>query len=165
MNKHRITLSNSWIAEFENQGEFRMSAEGWNLILNGPDQKSIQYFNDKIVIVNDDNGAQAKSCIRLSNDGVYGYLSTGLNHGWVIDFARGMIAPHRVSISHRHDGYDESISMYEQPAFKRAREYISVTGKHIYLTFPFTKDEDFPKVWEEYLLIRRRQLDEIYFRN
>ena len=55
--------------------------------------------------------------------------------------------------------------MYEQPAFKRAREYISVTGKHIYLTFPFTKDEDFPKVWEEYLLIRRRQLDEIYFRN
>jgi hypothetical protein len=66
---------------------------------------------------------------------------------------------------HRHDGYDESISMYEQPAFKRARQYISVTGKHIYLTFPFTKDEDFPNVWEEYLLIRRRQLDELYFRN
>ncbi len=40
-----------------------------------------------------------------------------------------------------------------------------MTGKHIYLTFPFTKDEDFPKVWEEYLLIRRRQLDELYFRN
>ncbi|WP_231669726.1 hypothetical protein [Pseudomonas lini] len=115
MNKHRITLSNGWIAEFENQGEFRMSAEGWNLTLKGPDQKSIQYFNDKIVIVNDDNGAQAKSCIRLSNDGVYGYLSTGLDHGWVIYFARGMIAPHRVSISHRHDGYDEASRCTNNP--------------------------------------------------
>lgn len=165
MNKHQISLSNGWIAEFENQGEFRMSAEGWNLVLQGPDQRSIQYFRDKIIVVNDDDGTQAKSCIRLSDDGVYGYLSTGLDQGWVIDFARGMIAPHRVSISHSHDGYDESISMFEQPAFKRAREYISVTGKYIYLTFPLTKDEDFPKVWEEYLRIRRRQLDELYFRN
>ncbi|WP_259740209.1 hypothetical protein [Pseudomonas brassicacearum] len=162
---HRITLPNGWIAEFENQGEFRMSAEGWNLVLRGPNQKSIQYFKDKIIVVNDDDGTQAKSCIRLSSDGVHGYLTTGLDQGWVIDFARCMIAPHRVQIHHHHDGYDESISMYEQPAFKRTREYISVTGMYIYLTFPFTKDEDFPKIWEEYLQIRRRQLDELYFRN
>jgi hypothetical protein len=76
-----------------------------------------------------------------------------------------MIAPHRVSIYHYHDAYDESVAAYEQPAFKRARQYISVVGKYIYLTFPLTKDEDFPKVWEEYLSIRRRQLDELYFRN
>ena len=38
-------------------------------------------------------------------------------------------------------------------------------GKYIYLTLPLTKDEDFPKVWDEYLSIRRRQLDELCFRN
>jgi hypothetical protein len=165
VNKHTTTLPNGWIAEFENKGEFRMSAEGWDLVLRGPGQKSIEYFKDKIIVVNDDDGAQSQSCIRLSSDGVYGYLTTGTGNGWVLDFARAMIAPHRVDIYHSHDRYDESISIYEQPAFKRARQYISVTGKYIYLTFPFTKDEDFPKVWDEYLLIRRRQLDELYFRN
>lgn len=74
-----------------------------------------------------------------------------------------MIAPHRVTIRHHHDAYDETLALYEQPAFKRARQYISVVGKHIYLTFPLTRDEDFPNLWEEYLAIRKRQLDELYF--
>ncbi|KTC36398.1 hypothetical protein AO265_39755 [Pseudomonas sp. ABAC61] len=60
---------------------------------------------------------------------------------------------------------EKSISLSEQPAYKRVREYIRVIGWFIYLTFPLTRDEDFPKVWEEYLVIRRRQLDELYFRN
>lgn len=83
----------------------------------------------------------------------------------MIDFARGMIAPHRIDIRHYHAGYDESVAVTEQPTFKRARQYIQVTGKFIYLTFPFNREEDFPAVWEEYLSIRRRQLDELYFRN
>lgn len=165
MNTHTITLANGWVANFENQGEFRMSAESWNLVLHGPDQRTLRYFDDQIVLVNDEDGTQASSCIRLSSDGVYGYLGTALGHGWVIDFARGMIAPHRIDIRHYHAGYDESVAVTEQPTFKRARQYIQVTGKFIYLTFPFNREEDFPAVWEEYLSIRRRQLDELYFRN
>ena len=165
MNKRQITLANGWTATFENRGEFRMGAEGWGLVLQGPDNRTIQYFADQIILVNDEDGTQASSCIRLSSDGVYGYLSAAINSCWVIDFARGMIAPHRASIYHYHHAYDESISHYEQPAFKRERQYISVVGMHIYLTFPLTRDEDFPKVWDEYLSIRRRQLDELYFRN
>ena len=165
MNKHVITLANGWTATFENNGEFRMDAEGWGLHLQGPDDRSIQYFADQIIVVNDDEGTQAQSCIRLSSDGVYGYLSTGMDSSWVIDFARVMIAPHRMNIHHHHDAYDEGISLYEQPAFKRARQYIQVVGKFIYLTFPLTKVQDFPAVWNEYISIRRRQLDELYFRN
>lgn len=164
-NTRQIPLANGWIAEFKNQGEFRMGAEGWSLVLHGPHNACIQYFKDQIVVVNDDDGALAESCISLSSDGVYGYLSTGLNHGWVIDFARSMIAPHRITLAHHHDAYDEHLALYEQPAFKRAREYIRVTDRLIYLTFPLTKDQDFPEVWAQYLLIRRRQLDELYFRN
>ena len=85
--------------------------------------------------------------------------------GWVIDFARGMLAPHRVDIRHYHDGYDESIALTEQPAFQRARQYIQVKGRFVYLTFPFIREAEFPKVWEQYVAIRRRQLDELYFRN
>ena len=85
MTNHRIELSNGWIAEFANQGEFRMDAEGWNLVLHGPQGQSIQYFNDQIVLVNDDDGTQAKACLQLSEDGVYGYLSTSVGTGWVID--------------------------------------------------------------------------------
>ncbi|MBP5948381.1 MULTISPECIES: hypothetical protein [Pseudomonas] len=165
MNTRQITLANGWTATFENNGEFHMGAEGWSLLLQGPDNRMIQYFADQIVLVNDEDGTQANSCIRLSSDGVYGYLSTAVDNCWVIDFARGMIAPHRVSIRHHHDAYDESVALFEQPAFKRARQYISVVGRYIYLTFPLTRDEDFPKVWDEYLSIRRRQLDELYFRN
>ncbi|VVQ05584.1 hypothetical protein [Pseudomonas fluorescens] len=165
MNKHQITLTNGWTATFDNNGEFRMGAEGWSLSLQGPDGRNIHYFADQIVLVNDDDGTQANSCLHLSTDGVYGYLSTAVDSCWVIDFSRCMIAPHRVNIRHYHDTYDESVAAYEQPAFKRTRQYISVVGKYIYLTFPLTKDEDFPKVWEEYLSIRRRQLDELYFRN
>ncbi|MHA3736981.1 hypothetical protein ACXR0M_15120 [Pseudomonas sp. Eth.TT006] len=165
MNKHQIALTNGWTATFENIGEFRMGAEGWSLLLQGSDDRSIRYFADQIVLVNDDDGTQANSCMQLSDDGVYGYLSTTMDSGWVIDFAQCMIAPHRVSIRHHHDAYDESVAVYEQPAFKRARQYISVIGRHIYLTFPLTKDEDFPKIWEEYLSLRKRQLDELYFRN
>lgn len=165
MTSRKISLANGWVAEFANQGEFRMDAQGWNMLLQGPNNQAIHYFHDKIVLVNDDDGALAQSCISLSSDGAYGYLSTALNHGWVIDFARGMIAPHRVTLAHHHEGYDEHLSLYEQPAFKRAREYIRLTDRLIYLTFPLTKDQDFPQVWEQYLLIRRRQLDELYFRN
>ncbi|MFJ2710774.1 hypothetical protein ACIOZM_07755 [Pseudomonas sp. NPDC087346] len=165
MNKHVVTLSNGWTATFENNGEFRMGAEGWGLLLQGPDNKTIQYFTDQIILVNDDDGTRANACIHLSTDGNYGYFCTAVDSCWVIDFKCAMIAPHRVSIHHYHEVYDESIALYEQPAFKRVRQYISVIGKHIYLTFPFTKDEDFPKVWNEYVSIRRRQLDELYFRN
>lgn len=165
MTNHRIELSNGWIAEFANQGEFRMDAEGWNLVLHGPQGQSIQYFNDQIVLVNDDDGTQAKACLQLSEDGVYGYLSTSVGTGWVIDFARGMLAPHRVDIRHYHDVYDESIALTEQPAFQRARQYIQVKGRFVYLTFPFIREAEFPKVWEQYVAIRRRQLDELYFRN
>ncbi|PMW93491.1 hypothetical protein C1X59_29745 [Pseudomonas sp. FW215-R2] len=165
MNCHKITLPNDWIAEFNNTGEFHMGAEGWGLLLTGPNQNRINYFNDQVVLVNDDEGVHARSCIRLSDNGVYGYLTTAVDSSWVIDFSRGMIAPHRISIHQRHDGYDETVSVHEQPAFKRTRQYLSVSGKHIYLTFPFTRDEDFPTVWEEYLSIRRRQIDELYFRN
>ncbi|MDH2077048.1 hypothetical protein [Pseudomonas atacamensis] len=163
MNTRQITLANRWTATFQNIGEFRMGVEGWGLLLQGPNNQTIKYFADQIVLANDEDGNQANTCILLSGDGVYGYLRTAIDGDWVIDFARGMIAPHRVTIRHHHDAYDESLSLYEQPAFKRARQYVSVVGKHIYLTFPLTRDEDFPNLWEEYLAIRKRQLDELYF--
>ncbi|MDS9874243.1 hypothetical protein RMI40_05220 [Pseudomonas protegens] len=165
MTTHRISLANGWTAEFTEQGEFRMGAVDWNLQLRGPEQQAIRYFESQIVLVNDEDGVQARKAISLSEDGVYGYLGSDMSHGWVIDFSRCMIAPHRVTISHYHYAYDEYISLLEQPAYKRVREYISVSGRTYYLTFPLTRDEDFPKVWEEYLVIRRRQLDELYFRN
>ncbi|MFK3788716.1 hypothetical protein ACI2KO_00460 [Pseudomonas piscis] len=165
MNNHHVPLANGWTARFTYRGEFRMGAEGWSLLLEGPGQQRIGYFDSQIVLVNDEDGAQARSCISLSEDGTQGYLAMGPDHGWVLDFARSMLAPHRVNIHHHHPGYDESVSVCEQPTFKRERQYIRVIGKFIYLTFPLTRDEDFPKVWEEYLAIRRRQLDELYFRN
>ncbi|MGC5703356.1 hypothetical protein J4P02_24465 [Pseudomonas sp. NFXW11] len=165
MNSHRITLANGWTAEFTEQGEFRMGAIAWNLQLHGPEQQRIAYFGEQIVLVNDEDGSRAQQCLSLSEDGVYGYLRTDLDHAWVIDFSRCMIAPHRETIYHYHHAYDESVSLNEQPAYKRVRQYIQVIGRFIYLTFPFTRDEDFPKVWAEYLAIRRRQLDELYFRN
>ena len=163
MKTRHIILANGWTATFENIGEFRMGVEGWSLLLQGPDDQAIKYFADQIVLANDEDGSQANTCILLSVDGVYGYLRTAVDGDWVIDFARGMIAPHRVTIRHHHDVYDESLALYEQPAFKRVRQYLSVAGKHIYLTFPLTRDEDFPKVWDAYLAIRKRQLDELYF--
>ena len=48
-----------WNAEFENQGEFRMSTEGWNMLLNGPDHRQIKFFEKQIVLVNDYDGTQA----------------------------------------------------------------------------------------------------------
>ncbi|UCZ85857.1 hypothetical protein LGQ10_06000 [Pseudomonas sp. L5B5] len=165
MTRHILSLANGWTAEFVEQGEFRMGAVGWNLQLHGPEQQTIGYFKTQIVLVNDEDGERARKAISLSEDGVYGYLSTDMDERWVIDFSRCMIAPHRTTIYHYHYAYDESISLSEQPAYKRVREYIRVIGWFIYLTFPLTRDEDFPKVWEEYLVIRRRQLDELYFRN
>lgn len=159
--KTSVALSNGWNAEFENRGEFRMSTEGWNMLLYNPDHRKIRYFEREIVLVNDYDGTQAQSCIQLSDDGKHGYLTTGLEFGWVIDFTRCMIAPHRVYISH-HQG-EKYVSAYEQPAFRRTQEYVTISGKLIYITFPFCKDEDFPDVWKDYLKVRRRQLVEIYF--
>jgi hypothetical protein len=161
--KRNTVLSNGWTAEFTNRGEFRMSAEGWNMLLSGPSQRRIRYFENEIVLVNDNDGTAAQSCIQLSDDGKHGYLTTGLEFGWVIDFAQGMIAPHRVYISH-HQG-EKCLSAYEQPAFRRTQEYVRIPGKLIYITFPFCKDEEFPRVWSEYLEVRRRQLDELYFKD
>ena len=162
MKKNIVQLSNGWSAEFENQGEFRMSTEGWNMSLNGPDHKRIRYFEKEIVLVNDFEGKQAQSCIQLSEDGRHGYLTTGLEFGWVIDFTRNLFAPHRVYISH-HQG-EKYLQAYEQPAFKGTQEYVRISGKLIYITFPFYNDEKFPRVWIEYLEVRKRQLDELYFR-
>lgn len=161
--KKSVALSNGWNAEFENRGEFRMSTEGWSMLLFGPDHRKIRYFAREIVLVNDHDGTQAQSCIELSDDGKNGYLTTGLEFGWVIDFAQGMIAPHRVYISH-HQG-EKYISLYEQPAFRRTQEYVRISGKLIYITFPFCKDDDFPCFWADYMEVRRRQLDELYFRD
>lgn len=163
MEKRIVSLSNGWTAEFQNLGEFRMSAEGWNMLLSGPDEKKIRFFEKEIVLVNDYDGTQAQSCLRLSEDGNHAYLSTGLEFGWVIDFARCMITPHRVYISHHHG--EKYISAYEQPAFRRTQEYVTISGELIYITFPFCTDTEFPRVWGDYLEIRRRQLDELYFRN
>lgn len=132
------------------------------MLLLSPDNRRIQYFMNEIVLVNDEDGSQAQSCIQFSKDQKYGYLTTGLEFGWVIDFSRYAFAPHRVYISH-HNG-DKYLSAFEQPAFKRTQEYVTIAGKLIYLTFPFCTDEDFPRVWAEYLEIRKRQLDETYFR-
>jgi hypothetical protein len=159
--KKTISLSNGWNAEFENRGEFRMSSEGWNMLLLGPDGKSIRWFENEIVLVNDYDGAQAQSCIKLSEDGNHGYLTTGLEANWVLDFQRCMFAPHRLYISH-HQG-QKYISAYEQPAFRRAQEYVTIDGKLIYITFPFCTEGDFAQVWDKYLTIRRKQLDETYF--
>src|SRR5690606_40699636 len=66
--------------------------EGWGLLLQGPDNRTIKYFADQIVLANDEDGNQANTCILLSVDGVYGCLRTAVYGDWVIDFARGMIA-------------------------------------------------------------------------
>jgi hypothetical protein len=161
MEKKIVPLPNGWTATFANQGEFRMSTEGWNLLLSGPAHRRINYFEKEIVLVNDYDGMQAESCIRLSDDGNHGYLTTGLEFAWVIDFARCMLSPHRVYISH-HRG-DKYLSAYEQPAFRQTQEYVTISGKLIYITFPFSTDEEFPRVWAHYLESRKRQLEELYF--
>jgi hypothetical protein len=73
-----------------------------------------------------------------------------------------MIAPHRLYISH-HQG-NKYISAYEQPAFQRAQDYVTIEGRTDLHHFPFCTDDDFPTVWGRYLNIRRRQLDETYFK-
>lgn len=162
MDKRIVSLVNGWTAEFANQGEFRMSSEAWNMLLCGPAHRRIRHFEEEIVLVNDHDGAQVRSCIRLSDDGKYAYLTTGLEFAWVIDFSRCAFAPYRVYISHHQD--DKHISVYEQPAFRRAQEYVTISGKLIYITFPFCTDEEFPRVWTQYQDIRKRQIAELYFK-
>jgi len=88
MERHRVRLRNGWTADFQNQGEFRMGAETWNMLLSGPGSMAIRHFENEIVLVNDRDGFQARSCIKLSEDGHRGYLSTGVEAHWVLDFER-----------------------------------------------------------------------------
>jgi hypothetical protein len=162
MEKRLVTLSNGWNAEFINRGEFRMSSEKWSLLLTGPDLKRIGFFEKEIVLVNDFDGTQAESCIRLSDDGRHAHLTTGLEFAWVLDFQRCMFAPHRVYISHRQA--ENCVLVYELPAFRRTQEFVTISGKIVYITFPFCTGDDFPRAWAEYLDVRRRQLDELYFK-
>jgi hypothetical protein len=154
-------LANGWTADFTYLGEFRMSCEGWDMQLRGPKGQAIHYFQKRVVLVNDFDGQHARSCIRLSDDGKYGYLTDDLEGAWILDFAKCMFAPYRFYI-HHHQG-EKYISAFEQPAFKRAQEYVTIAGKLMYVTFPFCSDEDFPRIWEDYLHVRRRQLNELYF--
>jgi len=163
MNTNTVLLANGWTAVFTNRGEFRMGAEAWVMLLIGPDHRQIKFFETEIVLVNDNNGKLAQSCIELSDDGRHGYLTTGLDHGWVIDFTRSMIAPHRVYLSH-HQG-ENYLQAYEQPVFKRTQEYVRIANRLIYITFPFCKDEEFTRIWADYIEIRKRQLDEVYFKD
>ena len=55
-----------------------MGAEAWVMLLIGPDHRQIKFFETEIVLVNDNNGKLAQSCIELSDDGRHGYLTTGL---------------------------------------------------------------------------------------
>lgn len=158
---HTTALPNGWKAEFSYLGEIRMSTEGWDMLLSGPDGQYIRYFQKRVVLVNDYNGEQAQSCIQLSDDGKYGYLKDGLEGAWVLDFARCMVAPHRFYIHHNQG--DKYVSAFEQPAYRRAREYVTVAGKLIYITFPFCSDAELPNMLGDYLAVRKRQLVELYF--
>lgn len=159
---HKVTLANKWTCEFSNRGEFAMGCEYWGMILYGPNGESIFYFQDKIVVVNDFNGKKSKSCIELSNDGNYGYLRDDTQESWVIDFKHCKIAPHRIYIRHQKD--DQSVSVFEQPAFRMAQEYIEFSSKKVYLTFPFYRDDEMQKIWDEYVSIRNKQIEELYFK-
>ena len=161
METKKTTLPNGWVAEFTNKGEFRMASEGWDMLLFGPDEKTIKYFKDKIVLVNDYDSNQAQSCIELSDDERYGLLSDGLDQKWIIDFNECKIAPFRVYISHHQKS--KYISAFEQPAYKKAQSYVTISGQLLYITFPFYADVEFPKIWDEYVSKRREQLDELYF--
>ena len=161
MKNRIVALSNGWTAEFTNLGEFKMSCEGWDMLLVGPDGQSIRYFQKRVVLVNDDDGKQAQSCIQLSDDGKHGYLTDGLDGAWVLDFERRMVAPHRLYI-HHHQG-DKYVSAFEQPTFRCAREYVTISGKLIYITFPFCAGTDLPAILGDYIVLRKRQLDELYF--
>ncbi len=138
-----------------------MGCVGWDMILNGPEGQTMRYFHDKIVLVNDHDGQKAQSCIELSDDGNHGYLTDDMGGAWVLDFARCMIAPHRLSISH-HQG-DKYLTAFEQPAFRRTQEYARIRGRLIYITFPFCSDEDISGALDDYIRVRRQQLDALYF--
>jgi hypothetical protein len=58
-------LSNEWAAKFTHLGEVRMSTEAWDMLLTGPDGKSIRPFQKMAILVNDHDGKQAESCIEL----------------------------------------------------------------------------------------------------
>lgn len=161
VNSHTSILGNGWIAEFNNLGEFRMSCEGWDLMLNGPAGQSIRYFQKQPVLINDHDGKKAQSCIEISDDGVHGYLKDDFEQAWVLDFKRRMIAPHRLVIRH-HSG-EKYIAALEQPAFKRTQEYIRIGGRLIYITFPFAMDSELSRTLDDYLHVRKRQLDELYY--
>src|SRR5690349_1996504 len=100
MNNRTCVLSNGWTAEFTCLGEFQMSAEGWDMLLSGPNGQAICFFQKRIVLVNDYDGKQAQSCIQLSDDGKHGYLKDGMEEAWVLDFERRLVAPHRLYIHH-----------------------------------------------------------------
>ena len=138
-----------------------MSSDYWDLVLTNSSGDEITYFEDKIILVNDYDGQLADSCLKLSDEGNYGYLSDSLEGKWVIDFDTLKIAPHRWYIHYSYG--DEHLSAYEQPTFRQARHYVRMKNELIYLTFPFTDIDEIDRVIEEYLEIRKEQLTKTYF--
>ena len=161
MNDYKIVLDNKWTATFKYKGEFRMASEFWDLELTSPENVTISYFKNKIVLVNDFDGGCSKNCIEISKDGQFGFMHDGLQGEWVIDFKSLKIAPYRWYIHHDKDG--KYLAHYEQPAYLMAREYVQMPNKLIYLTFPLTEIDQLDQVLSEYLDLRKRQLEDTYF--
>ena len=161
MKDYKIKLKNGWVANFTYKGEFKMACEYWDLFLTGPNQEEFSFFKNKIVLVNDYDGTLAEKAIQISTDSKYAYLNTGEDEAWVISFDDGKISPHRLYI--RHNLRSKYLSAYERPAYKGAQEYVQLKNKLIYLTFPFLGGKEMDEKLNEYLAIRRKQLESTYF--
>jgi hypothetical protein len=164
---HNVILTNGWSARFAHKGEFKMGCDYWDLELLSPADSRISFFVNKIVLVNDWDGSSAKECISLTEDGRKGYLRDGLEGAWVIDFECRLLAPHRWHVHHSKQGDSSrrsmSVAAYEQPCYKGFRDYLTVAGKLIYLTFPLSPERELESEINQYLSIRRRQLEEVYW--
>ncbi len=165
---YKLTLHNGWMATFSGGREFRMGAYRWGLILFSPDGKRIGYLGNDLILVNSKGIVEENemlSSVVVSEDGKYGHI-IGAYSEWIVDFENCKIAPYRISIDHRHKKEFEDVlvvNVFEQPAYKGANEHLNIKDKHFYITFPFGTDEEIKNTMDEYLEIRRRQLDEVYF--
>ena len=158
---YNIELPNGWSALFRYKGEFRMGCDGWDLILSHTSGESIDYFTNSPVLVNDYDGSSANNAIKVSNEPNFIVINTDLDSRWVLNLSDRTIAPVLFRIHHNVKG--KYLSALEQPCYKAAQEYIQLKGELVYLTFPLTPVATFKDVFEDYLEIRKRQLEETYF--
>jgi hypothetical protein len=153
-------LPNGWTATFKYLGEFKMGCDYWGMHL-ALNNDSINYFDKKIVLINDYNSESIKKAIRFDRSGIFAKISI-FEEEYIIDFSRLAMTCLKINITcNKGNNY---VTVVDQPAMDRARNYVTVDENMIYCTFPFVEIYRFNKVMDAYLEERREQIMELYFK-